>query len=179
MVREWIEPPFALPVTVAGDLLLVRRPGLLAWIGALCAYPEGFTFYLTIGLDQARVADSERMITFHGHSEDEWSRATRLQVRFSDGQAADSKTRMHDRAADEPVLRFAGGPSEVREYHPVPRSESRWWVSPLPPPGPVEFTIFLQGAAEPTGTVRADAELITKAAARSRMLQPGTGTGPW
>jgi hypothetical protein len=58
------------------------------------------------------------------------------------------------------------------DYFQVPRAESGWWVSPLPPPGPVGFTVFLQGAAEPSGTAVIDADPIIAAARRSQALWP-------
>jgi hypothetical protein len=49
----WAEAPptWALPVTAAGNLVLVREGGVLVSVGAICAYPVGFVFYLAIGLD--------------------------------------------------------------------------------------------------------------------------------
>ena len=176
----WTEQAYALPVTVAGDLVLAQKPGVLAWVGPVCAYPAGFSFYLTIGLDRAHVAD--RLITFRGHGTAERATVTRLEVSFSDGRIADSAATFSNgrqvRPGD-PVLRFSGGSSEVRDYHLVPRSESRWWVSPLPPPGPVVFRLFLQGSAESTGTAEMDAGLISEAASRSEILWPGVESGPW
>jgi len=53
-------PVWALPVTVAGDLVLVRRGGVLVSVGAICAYPVGFEFYLTIGFDRRQAAGCRR-----------------------------------------------------------------------------------------------------------------------
>jgi hypothetical protein len=174
----WAEPACALPVTVAGDLLLVRRAGVAVSLGPLCAYPAGFVFYLMIGIDRGRVTN--RTVTFWGRSPADQAVATRLRVEFSDGRVADSLVKSRERPKPgDLVLRFSGGTSQIHGYDLVPRSESRWWVSPLPPPGPVEFTVFLQGAAEPSGTARVDAGLITEAAGRSQVLWPGTETGFW
>jgi hypothetical protein len=68
------------------------------------------------------------------------------------------------------VLRFSGGESGIRNNSPNARCESWWWVSPLPPPGPVEFAIFLHGSPGPTGTARIDASQITSAAAKAEIL---------
>ncbi len=171
--RLWAEqpPPWALPVTVAADLVLVREPGVLVSVGAICAYPAGFVFSLTIGLDRARVAD--RTIGFHAHTAEESASAARLQVTFPDGRLADSLARGAGRGTPGGLLlRFCGGDSGIRDYMAIPRCESQWWVSPLPP-RPVEFSISLPGAAAPSGTGRIDASLITSAAARSQTLWPG------
>jgi hypothetical protein len=37
-------PPWALPVTVTADLVLVREGGVLVTVGAVCVYPVGFEF---------------------------------------------------------------------------------------------------------------------------------------
>lgn len=172
--RPWAEQPpaWVLPVTVAGDLVLVREQGVLVSVGAICAYPAGFAFYLTIGLDRARVAD--RTIGFHAHTAEERASAARLQVTFPDARIADSLARGAGRVTPgELLLRFSGGGSGIRDYMAIPRCESQWWVSPLPPPGPVEFSISLPGAAAPSGSGRIDASLITSAAVRSQTLWPG------
>jgi hypothetical protein len=195
--RPWAEEPpaWVLPVTIAGDLVLVREPGVLVSVGAICAYPSGFEFYLTIGLDRARVAD--RKISFRVHSEEDRASAARLRVGFSDGQVGDSLARGTGRVtAGELLLRWCRGESGIQDYSTVPRCESQWWVSPLPPPGPVEFTVVLPGAVTvgaPTdgtggapdavglsrgpvpasGTARVNASLITSAAAGAQSLWPG------
>ena len=173
--ERWAARPsaWALPITVAGDLVLIRHPGVLASIGALCAYPDGFLFHLTIGLDPARVAS--QAVSFHVRTPEERASASRLEVRFSNGKVADSVAGMTHRAAyGQPVLRFSGGSSGICGNSPVARCEGRWWVSPLPPPGPVEFAVLLQGAAGPDGTAVIDASQITSAAAQSETLWPKT-----
>ena len=83
---------------------------------------------------------------------------------------------MHDLA-----VRGHGIPSKTEhliQSVPPLRAESRWWVSPLPPPGLVEFGVFLPGAAGPTGTASMDAAAILEAAGRSRALWPAPEAGP-
>jgi hypothetical protein len=164
-------PGWALPVTISGDLALIRQPAVLASIGAICVYPNGFTFYLTIGLDPDRVND--QTIRFHAHTLEERASTTKLQIHFPNGQTVDSLTRTPERAAEgRPILRFCGGRSVISSYSPYARCESRWWVSPLPPPGSVEFAIFLQGSAEQSGTALIDANQITNAATKAEILWP-------
>jgi len=177
-------PEWALPVTVAGDLVLVRQGGVLVSVGAVCAYPAGFEFYLTFGFDGGQAAGwgagvaGDRMLGFHARTAQERESATRIVVGFADGTVADSVSTMRV-TRGEPVLRFAGGDSGIGSYLPVLRAESRWWVSPLPPPGPVEFRVFLHGAAGPGGTASMDAGVILEAAARSQMLWPAPVEEPW
>jgi hypothetical protein len=76
------------------------------------------------------------------------------------------------------VLSFVGGDSVIPAYAPALRAESRWWVSPLPGPGRIEFSVFLPSAAEADGTASMDAAVIIEAAARSEVLWPGVEAPP-
>jgi hypothetical protein len=177
-------PEWALPVTVAGDLVLVRRGGVLVSVGAVCAYPVGFEFYLTVGFDRGQAAGrrawvrGDRLLGFHARTPQERESVTRITVGFADGAAADSVALLRRIPPGEPVLRFAGGDSVIGSYLSVLRAESRWWVSPLPPPGPVEFRVFLHGAAGPDGTASMDAGVIVAAAGRSQVLWPAPAGEP-
>jgi len=167
-------PAWALPVTLAGDLVLVREPGVLACVEAICVYPNGFLFYLLIGLDPARTPP--RAVQFHLRTPEERMSAARLRVGYSNGQVADSFESMTSNVTPgKAVLRFSGGHSVIRSDARC-RGESMWWVSPLPPPGPVEFAVFLQPSAQPAGTAHIDADQITRTAARSQTLWEGTGS---
>jgi len=178
-------PTWALPVTAATTLALVRQGGVLASVGPVCAYPVGFEFYLTFGFDTGPDAEwrasatRDRLLGFHARRNEEQESATRVAVGFAEGVAADSVACMHRRPRPgEPLLRFAGGDSVILQSVPPLRAESRWWVSPLPPPGLVEFGVFLPGAAGPSGTASTDAAAILEAAGRSRALWPAPEAGP-
>src|SRR5215472_11293364 len=134
--EAWAEgpPAWALPVTVAGDLVLVRGGGVLVSVGAICAYPVGFEFYLTIGFDRRQAAGRMtpgprgRMLGFHVRTPEERQSATRVQVGLPGGMTADSVAYMSSGAVSpgEPVLRFSGGDSVIKPYLPVLRAEGRW-----------------------------------------------------
>lgn len=177
-------PAWALPVTAAGDLVLVREGGVLVSVGAISACPVGFVFYLTISLDPRHATGwgkretGSRVLGFHARTPEEQESATRIVVGFPGGKRADSVACMTGVTRGEPVLSFAGGDSVIPAYAPVLRAESRWWVSPLPGPGRVGFSVFLQGAAEPAGTVSMDAAGIIEAAGRSQVLWRGAETTP-
>jgi hypothetical protein len=125
-------PTWAQPVTVATTLVLARQGGALVSVGAVCAYPMGFEFYLTFGFDpdpnaewRAR-APSGRVLGFHVRTTQERESATRVAVGFAGDAAVDSVTCMTRRARPaEPVLRFAGGDSVIPSHAPVLRAESR------------------------------------------------------
>jgi len=103
----------------------------------------------------------------------------RFSVEFSDGRTVThdkpygrSSWRAHgDAEPVEPILwsRGGGGTSHYQLM--------RWWVSPLPPPGRVEFGVFVPGAAGPAGPASMDAVAILEAASRSRALWPAPEAG--
>jgi hypothetical protein len=171
----WSEAPpsWAVPVTVAGELVLVRRADVLAYIGPVCAYPTGFLFSLTIAAAPGGSGDS--MIGLCVREGRRPGPVLRVQARFGD-VTVDSAARGTGRAAaGQPLLRDWGASATGRVGHPHPRSAGRWWVSPLPPAGPVEFAVFLPGEAEQSGAGRMDAGPIIAAAGRSAVLwaEPG------
>ena len=169
---EWSKTPpsWALPVTVAGELVLLRTEQMLVYIGPVCAYPVGFVFCLTVGLNPR----SEPRMTF---GIGPGGPVRRLQVRF-DGWVADSAARRPvGEVRGEPVLWDCGWRS-TGDRHPNPRHVSRWWVSPLPEAGPVEFAVFVDGSEEASGTAQMDAGQITGAASRSVALWAGPGREP-
>lgn len=62
-------------------------------------------------------------------------------------------------------MTYRGGdplPSEpdVLNEAPFRRHETYWWVSPLPPPGILDFIIYLRDSAEPVGVGRGDSGAI-------------------
>jgi hypothetical protein len=169
----WSEAPpsWALPVTVPGELVLIRAERMLAYIGPVWAYPTGFGFSLSVSMHPS----SDWRTGFGGRGARPNGPVTRLQVRF-DGRIADpAALRSAEVAAGQPVLRDCGWRSTAQEGHPNPRYVGRWWVSPLPQAGPVEFTVFLEGATEVTGSAQMDAGQITRAASRSVTLWADPG----
>lgn len=178
---DW--PARYLPVTVGADLTLIRQSGLLAFAGPICAYPVGFLFYLTISAN-SRALDPrlqqgppEDLVNFW--TMDESQPAARIQVGFSDGRTAESGDDTAGQAtASGIVLNYSGGFPSLRSNAPVLTAESCWWVSPLPPDGPVHFAITLPefpGGTHSAAVGRAelDASLITAAASKSSPLWPG------
>jgi hypothetical protein len=45
---------------------------------------------------------------------------------------------------------------------------SQWWVTPLPPPGPVQITIHLGGRSDVTGSGYLDGQAIAEAGSRAQ-----------
>jgi hypothetical protein len=44
--RDARNPLRILPVTVPGDIVLFRNAGRVIWAGAICAWVEGFEFFI-------------------------------------------------------------------------------------------------------------------------------------
>jgi hypothetical protein len=180
------EPPaWALPVTVPGDLVLIREGGVVASVGGLCAFPMGFAFYLTISFKRDHVATRKarepggEMLWFDARTEEEREATSRMTVRLPGWAVADSLAYMSMPVVPgEPVLRFSAGDSGIQTYLSELRAESKWWVSPLPGPGQTEFSVFLHGAAEAEGTASMDTAGIIQAATRSQMLWPAIEPEP-
>src|SRR5215831_13493570 len=132
----WAEAPptWALPVTVAGDLVLVREGGVLVSVGAICACPVGFVFYLVISLDPHPAAGWLKGVTGPPRQR-RGPHLTVLDASSSDG-------------------------CDV----------GRWWVTPLPPPGPVELAIHLNGETNPTGAAHLDGAALARAAGQAEAV---------
>lgn len=162
MTRAEEGPPAReVQIAVPGDLVLVQEFGLLVWAGAFTVSSEGFGFALRI---TAEVSDSGvRMpepFALHANQRDH---GTWLSVRFADGRSC---TAVINGGAwsgdlDEMHVRFMFGDESTSDG----RADSRWWVSPLPPPGPVELVIHLNGRAGPEGAAALDAAALLEASA--------------
>lgn len=158
-----IPPPGTIPVVMPGDLLVVNTAGLVVWAGAVTVYPEGFAFTLRTLSDTRRpgpppapwaldVAERERM--------------TWLEVRYPDG-----RVRAADLNANTPGRQPRGPHLQVMDATGSDGCDvSRWWITPLPPPGPVELAVHLNGEKTPTGVGRLDGAALLSAADRAQVI---------
>jgi hypothetical protein len=154
------------PVTIPGDVVLVRRPELAIWAGAVSAYPGGFMFTVLAlfdirrGLPEGVPWDGSR---FH--------QQTLLAVRFSDGryrEVTESSLNRPPGQAEGPHLRAVDGAANWTGgwwY-------SRWWVTPLPSPGPVELAVRFDGTGIPGGTGKLDGAAVAAAGTSAGVLWP-------
>jgi hypothetical protein len=159
------EPPSGvLPITVPSDVVLVRRPELVVWAGAVTAFPAGFAFTLLTLFDIRNelppylVRDVQRL-----------NHETWLTVRFSDGRYREVTESSLNRPPGQPhgpQLRSMDNAAHWTDGWRI----SRWWVTPLPPPGPVELAVHLGGAADPSGVAHLDGTALVEAAARAEVL---------
>jgi hypothetical protein len=161
-------PSGIVPVTVPGDAILTRTPTLAVWAGAVTVYPEGFVFTLLTLFDRRRTkppADWAMDVP-------ERDRRSWLEVRYADGRAraADLNANTPRDQPKGPHLRMLNG--EASQW-PEGEDESRWWVTPLPPPGPVELVLHLNGDAGPVVSGRLDGAALAEAAAQAHAAWPG------
>lgn len=155
-LRQDRPPAEDVPVAVPGDLILVRSSGLVAWIGALTVTSAGFEFTLSL------TAGAEgREVAYFALHEGERGDHTWLGVRFADGRetTADLNSHTWPGGSENLWLNCLYGDAMGAGWH-----DSRWWVSPLPPPGPVELTVHLNGDAGPSGTGTINGQALLDAA---------------
>ena len=153
-------PSGTVPVVVPGDVVLARTAGLVVWAGAVTVFPEGFVFTLLTLFD-----------TRHSGPPSYWAldvaergRMTWLEIGYPDGRrrAADMNASTPDDQPGGPHLGMLDGSG----------SYSRWWVTPLPPPGPVELAVHLNGEVTPAAVGHLDGAAMVSAAGRAEAVWP-------
>lgn len=164
MIEIMERPPVRdIPVAVAGDLVLVREPAMLVSAGAFTVSSSGFEFELHVAVD---ISDPAVRLPLHMFSvERDWrADCTWMSIGYADGRACDANMLRctlpgeDSRKSEDIKVGFLFNPDEAVR-------SSRWWVSPLPPPGPLTLTIHLNGRAGPVGTAILDAGVLLAAAA--------------
>ncbi len=154
-------PSGTVPVVVPGDVMLARRAGLAVWAGAVMVFPQGFVFTLLTLFDTRR---AEPPPSDWALDVAERGRMTWLEIGYPDGRrrAADMNANTPDRQPGGPHLKMLDGSG----------SYSRWWVTPLPPPGTVELAVHLNGEATPAAVGRLDGGAMVSAAGRAEAVWP-------
>jgi len=172
----------ALPRSVPVNLTLAQRPDLVARVTAAVVYPQGFLFYLVLGFDLR--SNPFQLLDFYSPRERQgYPTPARLQVRFPNGHVADSSEKTYYRPAPkDAVMIYKGGNSHPCEPEnpgddAFRRHESRWWVSPLPPPGVLEFVMHMRDSLQSAGSGSFDAGPIRAAASESGALRSAAGNG--
>ena len=141
-------------------MTIVRRDHVFVWVGALCAYADGFAFHLITGFDTRQV--SYRQVGFRRLERFTDPAPARILIRFSDGSVADSTVMEHLSSATQSSLVPCDGTAEPGEMFVgrYGRHESRWRVSRVPSPGQLEVSVYLQGSVRPDGEAVMDAGLV-------------------
>jgi hypothetical protein len=176
----WTGRPQGPPLgALISDLLLARSDRAAVYVDYLDAYPEGFELKIrantslayrelgragdrwgpdVFGEDWPRVGEPRDVLP---------ARLLRIGVQFADGSTA-TNIRGHDRPAAGPVMRSLSG------HRSGGRGESRfdqgYWISTLPPPGPVSVVCEWPIAHIPFVRREIDAQRILDGAKRARAM---------
>ena len=172
----WAKPECVVPGTLAADLTLLHTDQVAVTLGLLLAYPTGFEFTVEAHSRHAgaghRIGAMPRRYAPGGA---ETGDGLRLGLAFSDGRRAEI-------AAPGPVPADGGPGSLVVVTRGGTGGERSWsarfWVYPLPPPGPVSF--FATWPTFGIGEAHAvlEAGQILSAAERALPLWPDHPDGP-
>ncbi|HLH64786.1 MAG TPA: hypothetical protein VKV27_03735 [Solirubrobacteraceae bacterium] len=168
------------PGEVLRELVLARSKAATIWIEYLDAYPQGFELKIRARTDiaywdLARADGPPDVFGRHwpmaGEPRDSLPpQLLRVGVQFADGRRATSISG-HDLPVRGPImwaLRGGGrGGADGSCF------DQGYWVSPLPPPGPVTVACQWPAAEVPLAGHEVDARLIRDGAERSRALFPG------
>lgn len=155
------------PVSIPINLTLVRRPGLLVRATVASAYQEGFQFGLSICFDIRHIPFEQ--VDFYAPRDLGHPLPARLLIRFPDGRTADSIIKNPgNRRNEAAILVYTGGlahpcPADEDDSDGFRQHETSWWVSPLPPPGPLEFQLYLRDSAERAGAETLEGSPIVEA----------------
>jgi hypothetical protein len=176
----WTGRPHGAPLgAVVSDLLLARSDRAAVYVDYLDAYPDGFELEIRANTsvayrDLAREGDECGPDPFGRH----WPmvgerrdvlppQLLRVGVQFADGRTATS-VGGHDRPVGGPVMDALRGGGSGR------RGESRfhqgYWISPLPPPGPVAVVCEWPAVEIPVVHQEIDARMILDAAEKARAI---------
>jgi outer membrane lipoprotein-sorting protein len=148
------------------EAVLARTPAVVVAVDRVVAYPTGFELHLTVRTgDQRAPGTVER-----GHPRSwggSWAfpgESLRFGVAFSDGRAAFASNFRDLPSADGLTLLPISGSGTSGRF------DQRFWVEPLPPPGPLGLVVHwpVHGLAETRVDVSADA--ILDAASRAAVL---------
>ena len=158
-------PDGVLGEPVAGVTVVARSGAMVVAADRIVAYPEGFEFGITI-----RTNDRQAHGSFDDHRQRAWSgvaafpgESVRVTVVFADGRRG---------AVDN----FASGPAGDVRLIPVhghgtqTRFDQRFWVEPLPPPGPLGVVVEWERRGLPETRADLDAGAIVEAASRAETL---------
>jgi hypothetical protein len=183
----WRSPPSgAVPGVVALELVIVANDKVAVVVSSLAAYPEGFEFELrTFGSPRF---EHENPMLFEGPMGHRMRmrgmpigpELLRFGFEFADGARATNLPSpgrtppgpRSDGPPSPPVLTHRGGGGGGLNWN------QKYWVWPLPPPGPLAFVCEWPAFDVPETRVEIDAQLVIDAAARSRRLfsdAPGGG----
>jgi hypothetical protein len=155
---------FEVPRTVALDVLVWRDDARAVVLGGVRAFRDGFEFDVTA---LSRIPDVEVMSAMRPHrAEGVPDDLLRIGIRYADGRTATNLD--WDRIGEQRDLGMWPRGGEAGGS----RARHTFRVSPLPPPGTVEFVFEWPAAGLPDTFVPVDAALIRDAAAACEPVWP-------
>jgi hypothetical protein len=186
----WLGPADnILGVAVPLRLVLARNDNVVFAITDATAYPNGVEFSLTLRV-RSLSGDARRALmhggpfhhrSFPGDDSSEGipPEVLRFGVQLADGGRAttlDTRPWRLETAPAGPVLMQRGGSGGDRNW------DMRFWLWPLPPPGPLVFVVEWPLGAIPETRVEIDAGPIVEASTHAETLWPDgevSGGGGW
>lgn len=175
--RSWYQPDHVLPASVPGEALLIRTDDAAVWVGAIRVYPNGFEFALR-SVRRELPDGSPRMGRPFPHHHPDPFRAEdrdtglRLGVEYADGRRAATGDGLPYALARESqdadalrILEHGGSGSDLRW-------DAQFWVSPLPPDGPVTLVGAWPDAGVGERRAELDGTAIRSAVDRTVVLWP-------
>jgi len=167
----WMRSDAVIPGLVPWEVMLARTGQAAVAVGGLHAYPNGFEFTVHVRLRQEHEPRPGGAGLFERHGwRPEPHEGLRLGVLYADGRRAAAPGGLpppgDDAGAGQLVLRENGGGGSARMW------DGNFWVSPLPPEGPVIFVVSWPEHEVAETRAELDGAAIREAAGRAVMLWP-------
>jgi hypothetical protein len=168
-------PSNELPVPVPVSVVLARTDDVAVALVGVQAYTSGISFTLSVRLRHSRVLPGRRDLH---ELVGGWSARTEgrllLGVEFSDGRAASTAGVGRSPAPGSGLgqallVPAGGGGGELSVDH-------DYWLTPVPPPGPLDVVLACAGLGIEETTVQLDGDALVQAAARAEVLWPAAET---
>ena len=158
-------PDGVLGEPVAGLTVVARTDTMVVAADRIVAYPTGFEFGLTI-----RTNDRAAHGSFDDQRHRAWSgvaafpgESVRVTVVFADGRRGAVDNFSSSPAGDVQLIPIHGHGTQTR-------FDQRFWVEPLPPPGPLGVVVEWERRSLPETRADLDAGAILTAASRAETL---------
>jgi hypothetical protein len=173
--RPWHQRDHVLPASVPGDALVVRTEAAAVWVGAVRAYPNGFAFIMR-AVRREVPGGGARRGSLSGLRPDpflsaERNTGLRLGIQYADGRRAATGEGIGRSpvgpAGPEGIWLLEGGGSGSEVSW-----QSEFWVSPLPPDGPITLVGVWPDAGAAEQRAELDGAAVRAAAASAVELWP-------
>ncbi len=162
-VRRMNAPENELPVALPQNVVLVRTPDLAVAVVGLQVYTTGVAFQLVARMRPGarEVARSDLNDLFWGHRAGT-GRGFLFGVEFADGRRAGT---LADSGNDLVFHQGSGSGGDAS-------IEQNWWLSPVPPPGPLRLVVRCAALGVEETVVELDAAAVVRAVDDVVLLWP-------